>query len=206
MSARKIPAELKRVARSGGRLAAVQALYQMEQSGQSGRSVIRDFMEDRLGMGPEGVPIFEQGLACLFVGGDASAETIRGPFGCGLRGERGGVRTHGRADLGGEHEAGVVGRDPLERAVVVRPASDDVEFGSSGLVVDLAVEIIEQQGLGAARASDDGRGRPALIADDHVAFGAGVAAVGDARWAFRIWPIARDEQEHGGWHERDHGH
>jgi len=59
MSARKIPADLKRVARSGGRLAAVQALYPMEQSGQSGRSVIRDFMEDRLGMGPEGLPIEE---------------------------------------------------------------------------------------------------------------------------------------------------
>ena len=59
MKSQKIPADLKRVARSGARLAAVQALYQMEQSEQSARAVIRDFMEDRLGMGPEGVPIEE---------------------------------------------------------------------------------------------------------------------------------------------------
>lgn len=59
MTTQKIPAELKRVARSGARLAAVQALYQLEQAGQSAKAVIRDFMEDRLGMGPEGIPIEE---------------------------------------------------------------------------------------------------------------------------------------------------
>jgi N utilization substance protein B len=45
--------------RSGARLAAVQALYQMEQTGQSVRSVIADFMEDRLGLNDEGDPIEE---------------------------------------------------------------------------------------------------------------------------------------------------
>lgn len=45
--------------RSGARLAAVQALYQMEQTQQSGRSVIADFMEDRLGLNDEGEPIEE---------------------------------------------------------------------------------------------------------------------------------------------------
>jgi transcription antitermination protein NusB len=45
--------------RSGARLAAVQALYQMEQTGQSARSVVADFMEDRLGLNDEGEPIEE---------------------------------------------------------------------------------------------------------------------------------------------------
>ncbi|HEY7800190.1 MAG TPA: transcription antitermination factor NusB [Hyphomonadaceae bacterium] len=45
--------------RSGARLAAIQALYQMEQTGQSVRSVIADFMEDRLGLNDEGDPIEE---------------------------------------------------------------------------------------------------------------------------------------------------
>lgn len=45
--------------RSGARLAAVQALYQMEQTGQSARSVVADFMEDRLGLNDEGEPIDE---------------------------------------------------------------------------------------------------------------------------------------------------
>jgi len=45
--------------RSGARLAAVQALYQMEQTGQSALSVIADFMEDRLGLNDEGEPIEE---------------------------------------------------------------------------------------------------------------------------------------------------
>jgi transcription antitermination protein NusB len=45
--------------RSGARLAAVQAIYQMEQTEQSGRSVIADFMEDRLGLNDEGEPIEE---------------------------------------------------------------------------------------------------------------------------------------------------
>jgi transcription antitermination protein NusB len=45
--------------RAGARLAAVQALYQMEQTGQSARSVIADFMEDRLGLNEEGEPVEE---------------------------------------------------------------------------------------------------------------------------------------------------
>ena len=45
--------------RAGGRLAAVQALYQMEQTEQSARSVIADFMEDRLGLDDEGEPVEE---------------------------------------------------------------------------------------------------------------------------------------------------
>jgi N utilization substance protein B len=45
--------------RAGARLAAVQALYQMEQTGQSARSVIADFMEDRLGLNDEGDPVEE---------------------------------------------------------------------------------------------------------------------------------------------------
>ena len=39
--------KLRKARRSGARLAAVQALYQMEQTGQSGRSVIVDFLKDR---------------------------------------------------------------------------------------------------------------------------------------------------------------
>ena len=45
--------------RAGARLAAVQALYQMEQTEQSARSVIADFMEDRLGLNDEGDPVEE---------------------------------------------------------------------------------------------------------------------------------------------------
>jgi len=37
----------------------VQALYQMEQTEQSARSVIADFMEDRLGLNDEGEPVEE---------------------------------------------------------------------------------------------------------------------------------------------------
>jgi N utilization substance protein B len=51
--------QLKAARRAGARLAAVQALYQMEQTGQSARSVIADFMEDRLGLNDEGEPIEE---------------------------------------------------------------------------------------------------------------------------------------------------
>lgn len=58
-SKQKIPADVKRVARSGARLAAVQALYQLEQTGASAKAVIRDFMEDRLGLDTEGNPIEE---------------------------------------------------------------------------------------------------------------------------------------------------
>lgn len=54
-------AERKLVAarRAGARLAAVQALYQMEQTEQSARSVVADFMEDRLGLNDEGEPVEE---------------------------------------------------------------------------------------------------------------------------------------------------
>jgi N utilization substance protein B len=45
--------------RAGARLASVQALYQMEQTEQSARSVIADFMEDRLGLNDEGEPVEE---------------------------------------------------------------------------------------------------------------------------------------------------
>jgi N utilization substance protein B len=51
--------KLQAARRSGARLAAVQALYQMEQTGQSARSVVADFMEDRLGLNHEGEPIEE---------------------------------------------------------------------------------------------------------------------------------------------------
>jgi N utilization substance protein B len=50
---------LKQARRAGARLAAVQALYQMEQTGQSTNAVIADFMEDRLGLNDEGEPIEE---------------------------------------------------------------------------------------------------------------------------------------------------
>lgn len=59
MSEQKIPFAVMRARRAGARLAAVQALYQMEQTGQSAKAVIREFCEDRLGMGPEGVPVEE---------------------------------------------------------------------------------------------------------------------------------------------------
>jgi len=45
--------------RAGARLAAVHALYQMEQTEQSARSVIADFMADRLGLNDEGEPVEE---------------------------------------------------------------------------------------------------------------------------------------------------
>ena len=45
--------------RGAARLAAVQALYQMEQTEQSARSVVADFMEDRLGLNDEGEPVEE---------------------------------------------------------------------------------------------------------------------------------------------------
>ncbi len=57
--ARKLPFEVIRARRAGARLAAVQALYQMEQTGRSAGAVVREFMEDRLGFGPEGEPVEE---------------------------------------------------------------------------------------------------------------------------------------------------
>ena len=61
MTAPSADAERKLLAarRAGARLAAVQALYQMEQTEQSARSVIADFMEDRLGLNDEGEPVEE---------------------------------------------------------------------------------------------------------------------------------------------------
>lgn len=57
-SEQKLPADVIRVRRSGARLAAVQAMYQMEVTGQSVKSVIREFMEDRLGIiNEEGHPV-----------------------------------------------------------------------------------------------------------------------------------------------------
>lgn len=54
-----LPFEVIRARRAGARLAAVQALYQMEQTGESARAVIREFMEDRLGFGPDEEPVEE---------------------------------------------------------------------------------------------------------------------------------------------------
>ena len=51
--------KLRKARRSGARLAAVQAIYQMEQTGLSGRAVIVEFLEDRLGLNDEGAPIEE---------------------------------------------------------------------------------------------------------------------------------------------------
>ena len=57
MTGQKLPFDVTRARRAGARLAAVQALYEMEQADKSARATIREFMEDRLGLGPEGVPI-----------------------------------------------------------------------------------------------------------------------------------------------------
>lgn len=57
--AQKLPFEVIRARRAGARLAAVQALYQMEQTGRGARAVIREFMEDRLGFGPDEEPVEE---------------------------------------------------------------------------------------------------------------------------------------------------
>lgn len=59
MSAQKLPFEVTRARRAGARLAAVQALYQLEQTGRGVNAVIREFLEDRLGIGPEGDAVEE---------------------------------------------------------------------------------------------------------------------------------------------------
>ncbi|WOR13798.1 transcription antitermination factor NusB [Hyphomonas sp. FCG-A18] len=59
MTEQKLPFDIIRARRAGARLAAVQALYQMEQTGQSGKAAIRDLMDDRLGMGADEIPIEE---------------------------------------------------------------------------------------------------------------------------------------------------
>jgi len=56
---KKVPFEVTRARRAGARLAAVQALYQMEQTGQSAKAAIRDLMDDRLGVGPDEAPVEE---------------------------------------------------------------------------------------------------------------------------------------------------
>lgn len=53
---------LKQVRRAGTRLAAVQALYEMELTGISAKSVIRAFQENRLGIGPDENPVDETDL------------------------------------------------------------------------------------------------------------------------------------------------
>ncbi len=59
MNSQKIPFDVTRARRAGARLAAVQALYEMEQTGNSARATIRAFMDDRLGIGPDEEPIEE---------------------------------------------------------------------------------------------------------------------------------------------------
>ncbi len=53
----KIPQALRRARRAGARLAAVQALYEMEQTGNSAKGTIIDFLEDRLGIGADEMPV-----------------------------------------------------------------------------------------------------------------------------------------------------
>jgi transcription antitermination protein NusB len=57
LSNQKLPFDVTRARRAGARLAAVQALYEMEQTDKSARATVREFMEDRLGLGPDGTPI-----------------------------------------------------------------------------------------------------------------------------------------------------
>lgn len=59
MNTQKIPFDVTRARRAGARLAAVQALYEMEQTGKSAKATIRAFMEDRLGVGPDEEPVEE---------------------------------------------------------------------------------------------------------------------------------------------------
>ncbi len=56
---KKVPFAVVRARRAGARLAAVQALYQMEQTGQSAKAAIHDLMDDRLGVGPDEAPVEE---------------------------------------------------------------------------------------------------------------------------------------------------
>ena len=56
IESQKLPFEVVRARRAGARLAAVQALYKMEQTGDSAKAVIREFMEDRLGFAPTKCP------------------------------------------------------------------------------------------------------------------------------------------------------
>lgn len=56
-SSQKLPQDIIRIRRSGARLAAVQALYLMEATERGAKSVIREFMEDRLGLDDDGRPV-----------------------------------------------------------------------------------------------------------------------------------------------------
>lgn len=49
----------RKVRRAGTRLAVVQALYEMEQTGNSANMIIRSFQENRLGIGPDENPVDE---------------------------------------------------------------------------------------------------------------------------------------------------
>jgi N utilization substance protein B len=51
--------EIRRARRAGGRLAAIQALYQMEQTSLSVPAVIAEFLDDRLGLSGDGAPVEE---------------------------------------------------------------------------------------------------------------------------------------------------
>lgn len=53
----KLPPDIVRIRRSGARLAAVQAVYQLEITERGAKAVIREFMEDRLGLDDDGRPV-----------------------------------------------------------------------------------------------------------------------------------------------------
>ncbi|MAI92063.1 transcription antitermination factor NusB [Ponticaulis sp.] len=53
----KLPPDVIRARRSGARLAAIQALYQLEMTDRGAKAVIREFMEDRLGLDDDGQPV-----------------------------------------------------------------------------------------------------------------------------------------------------
>lgn len=59
IDSQKLPFEVIRARRAGARLAAVQALYKMEQTEEGVKVVIREFMEDRLGFGADEEPVEE---------------------------------------------------------------------------------------------------------------------------------------------------
>ena len=56
MSDQNIPFEVTRARRAGARLAAVQALYEMEQTGKSTKATVRAFMEAKK-IAPKGRPL-----------------------------------------------------------------------------------------------------------------------------------------------------
>ncbi len=56
-SQQKMPHDIVRMRRSSARLAAVQALYLLEMTDRGAGGVMREFMEDRLGLDDEGRPV-----------------------------------------------------------------------------------------------------------------------------------------------------